>query len=268
MRYTLRKDRIALALFIVAAFFLSQCTRAQWKTPWDYEGAKGAEHWSELDPDYAPCNAGKEQSPIDIRNSEKADLPALRFESMSGPLKYLVNNGHTIRVNYRGAQGSGNLLIVGDKTFQLTQFHFHRPSEEYIHGKPYEMVVHLMYHSSDGKVVGVAVLLKAGRTNATIQQVWDHMPKTESKVLPDFSHQEEEVAGVEINPAGLLPHDFAYYTYMGSVTAPPCTEGVTWFVLKTPVEISMGQINAFAELYPHDVRPIQPLNGRVVKESQ
>ncbi len=94
------------------------------------------------------------------------------------------------------------------------------------------------------------------------------MPQTESKVLTDFSHKEEAIAGVDINPAGLLPHDTGYYTYLGSVTAPPCTEGVTWYVLKTPVEISAEQISAFAKLYPHDVRPIQPLNGRAVKESQ
>ena len=130
------------------------------------------------------------------------------------------------------------------------------------------MVAHLMYQSSDGKVVGVAVLLKAGKANETIQRIWEHMPTTESKVLPDFSHQEEMIPGVEINPAGLLPNDVSYYTYMGSVTAPPCTEGVRWFVLKTPVDISREQISAFAKLYPHDARPIQPLNGRVVKESQ
>jgi carbonic anhydrase len=96
------------------------------------------------------------------------------------------------------------------------------------------------------------------------------MPITESKVLPDFSHEEQAVAGVEINPAGLLPSntDTSYYMYVGSVTAPPCTEGVTWFVLKTSVEISAEQISAFAQLFPHDVRPIQPLNGRVVKESR
>jgi carbonic anhydrase len=125
-----------------------------------------------------------------------------------------------------------------------------------------------MYQSSDGKVAGVAVLLKAGKPNATIQQIWSHMPMTESPVRADFSHEEEEIAGVQIIPAGLLPETFGYYTYMGSVTAPPCTEGVTWYVLKTPVEMSVAQINAFAKLYPHDVRPLQPLNGRVVKESQ
>jgi carbonic anhydrase len=114
----------------------------------------------------------------------------------------------------------------------------------------------------------VAVLLKSGKANATIRQLWEHMPQSESKVLADFSHQEEGIAGVAIDPGGLLPHDLAYYTYMGSVTAPPCTEGVRWYVLKTPVDISARQIDAFAKLYPHDVRPPQPLNGRVVQESQ
>ena len=130
------------------------------------------------------------------------------------------------------------------------------------------MVIHLMHTASDGKVAGVAVLLKAGRANSTIQRIWDHMPKTEGKVETDFSHEEEEIAGVEINPAGLLPHSTAHYMYTGSVTAPPCTEGVTWFVLKTPVDISAEEINTFAELYPHNVRPLQPLNGRVVKKSR
>jgi len=262
-----RKGRM-FVLLVVAEVLPLVSSQAQWRTRWEYGGAKGAEHWSELDPDYATCKVGKEQSPIDIQNVERADLPALRFESKSSPLKYLVNNGYTIRVNYHDAPRTGNLLIVGDKRYQLTQFHFHRPSEEYIHGKPYDMVAHLIYQDSDGKVAGVAVLLKAGATNATIQQIWEHMPQTESKVLTDFSHEEKEIAEVEINPGGLLPRNTSYYTYMGSVTAPPCTEGVTWYVLKTPVGISEEQISTFAKLYPHDVRPLQPLNGRVVKESR
>jgi carbonic anhydrase len=262
------RDRRMFAFLVVGALLTSGRLQAQWKTRWEYEGTRGANHWSELDPAYASCNAGREQSPIDIEASEKAALPALRFESRNGPLEYLVNNGYTIRVNYHDPAGTGNLLIVGDKTYQLTQFHFHRPSEERIHGKAYDMVAHLMYRSSDGMVVGVAVLLKAGKPNETIQRIWEHMPTSESKVLPDFSHQEETIPGVEINPAGLLPKDVSYYTYIGSVTAPPCTEGVQWFVLKTPFDISPEQINAFARLYPHDARPIQPLNGRVVKESQ
>jgi carbonic anhydrase len=251
----MRKGWKTLVLLVVAVALVPTGLQAQWKTKWSYEGA---EHWSDLDPEFAPCNAGKEQSPIDIRNAEKAELPALRFEYKSGPLKYLINNGYTIRVNYHDAPGSGNFLMVGDKRYHLTQFHFHRPSEEYIRGKP--MVAHLMHEANDGRVAAVAVLLKAGGANATIQQIWDHMPKTEGK--------EQEIAGVEVNPAGLLPRDASYYTYRGSLTAPPCTEGITWFVLKTPVDISVAEIDAFAKLYPHDVRPPQPLNGRVVKESR
>jgi carbonic anhydrase len=230
-----------------------------WKTPWDYEGPRGAEHWSTLDPAYAICNTGKEQSPIDIRDTEIAALPAIRFEYKSEPVRYVINNGYTIRINYHDAPGTGNFLIVGDKRYQLTQFHFHRPSEEYIHGRPYDMVLHLMHKASDGEVAGVAVLLRVGRANPIVRKVWEHMPKSEGQ---------QEAAGVELDPAGMLPHDTGYYMYMGSVTAPPCTEGVKWFVLKTPVEISAAQIAAFAKLYPHDVRPLQPLNGRVVKESR
>jgi carbonic anhydrase len=254
-----RKRWMTVAWLVVAAVLGPAISRAQWKTRWSYEGAIGVEHWSELDPDYAAC-AGKEQSPIDIRNAKKVDLPALRFEYKSGPLKYLINNGYTIRVNYHDAPGTGNVLMVEGKRYQLTQFHFHRPSEEYINGKPYDMVVHLMHESSDGTVAGVAVLLKSGGVNSTVQRIWDHMPSTESK--------EQETAGVEVNPAGLLPKKLGYYTYMGSLTAPPCTEGVAWFVLKIPVDISAAQISAFAKLYPHDVRPVQPLNGRVVKGSR
>jgi carbonic anhydrase len=254
----LREGWITFVLLVDAVILGSVGPRVQWKTPWSYEGANGPEHWGDLDPEYAACNIGKEQSPIDIRNARKAQLPAIRFEYKSGPLK-IINNGYTaVRVNY--APGNGNFLFVGDQRYELTQFHFHHPSEEYIRGKPYEMVAHLMHQSSDGKVAGVAVLLQAGRANAIVQQLWEHMPKTPGK--------EEVIAGVEVSPAGLLPRDTSYYTYMGSLTAPPCTEGVTWFVLKTPMDISAEEISAFAALYPHDVRPLQPLNGRVVKESQ
>ena len=244
------------AWLIAAMILVPASAQAQWKTRWGYEGAA---HWGDLDPAYAACNAGKEQSPIDIRNAQKAELPALRFEYQSAPLKFLVNNGYTIRVNYH-APIRGGFLIAGDKRYALTQFHFHRPSEEYIHGKPYDMVAHFMHESSDGKVAGVAVLLKAGQENSLIKRIWAHMPESESV--------EQEFPGVEVNPAELLPHDMGYYTYMGSLTAPPCDEGVVWFVMKTPVESSPEQVRAFAKLYPHDVRPIQPVNGRVVKESR
>ena len=122
------------------------------------------------------------------------------------------------------------------------------------------MAAHFMHRSSDGKVVGVTVLLRTGKSNATVERLWSHMPAT-----PGAEH---EIPGVQVDPAGLLPRQLGYYTYEGSQTAPPCTEGVTWYVLKTPMEISTAEIEAFARLYPHDVRPPQPLNGRVVKVSR
>jgi carbonic anhydrase len=264
----LTKARLTFGLLLVTLAFVPVTSQAQWKTPWDYEGPRGADHWSELDSDYAVCNQGKAQSPIDITSAEKADLPPLRFEFKSGPLKNLLNNGKTVRVDYHGAESAGDILTVGDKTYQLTQFHFHHPGEEALHGKRYQMVVHLMYKSSDGKVVGVAVPVQAGRPNATVQKLWNHMPVKESKMLADYSHPGEEVPGVEIDPGGLLPRSLGYYTYMGAVTAPPCTEDVRWYVLKTPVEMSAKQIRAFAVLFPNDARPVQPVNGRLVQESR
>ncbi len=228
-----------------------------WRTPWTYEGERGNDHWAELDPDYTACR-GQAQSPVDMRNAKMADLPALRFDYKIGFIDYVNNNGATIRVNYP-APGSGDFLIVGETRYQLTQFHFHRPSEERINGKSYDMVLHLMHQSSEGKIAGVAVMLKAGDANAVVQKLGAHMPKSEG---------DEKVAGLEINPANMLPRKAGYYTYVGSQTAPPCTEGVTWIVLKTPVEVSPAQIEAFAKLYPHDVRPLQPLNGRIVQESR
>ncbi|HTA72906.1 MAG TPA: carbonic anhydrase family protein [Gemmatimonadaceae bacterium] len=242
---------------IVALFIVPAVAHSQWKTPWSYEGPRGYAHWGDLDPDYATCKTGQAQSPIDIRSTEKADVAPIRFEYTSAPLKYLINNGYTIRVNYHD---TSSFFVVGDKRYHLTQFHFHRPSEEYIHGKPYAMELHLMHTASDGAIAGVAVMIASGAANETVQRLWDHMPKVKGS--------EQEIPGVAIDPSGLIPGDLSYYLYTGSISAPPCTEGVLWYVLETPITLSPAQIAAFAELYPHDVRPLQPLNGRVVKESR
>lgn len=229
----------------------------KWRTPWSYQGEKGPDHWASLDPDYATCATGRNQSPIDIRATTKAKLPKLEFDFRNGPVN-IVNNGYTaVRVDY--SPGNGNSLTIGPKSYELTQFHFHHPGEEKINGKSYDMVLHLMYRSRDAQVVGVAVPLKRGQANGTIAQLWAHMPQTPGKY--------QLISGLSINLAGLLPKETGYYRYDGSVSAPPCNEPVTWFVLKSPVEISAEQIGAFAKLYPHDVRPIQPTNGRIVMES-
>lgn len=231
-----------------------------WRTPWDYtQGPRGPAHWGSLDPDYALCNSGREQSPIDIVHTHRSELPVLRFEYHSAPLKFVTNNGAAIRVDYKDASGSGDFLVVADKRYQLQQFHFHRPSEEYVHGRPYDMVLHLMHRAADGEIAAVAVLLRSGHANPGIAQIIAHMPAHAGL---------QAVSGVEFNPLAMLPRRLGYYTYSGSQTAPPCTEGVRWFVLREPVDIGPDQISAFAAIYPHDVRPLQRLNGRTVQESR
>jgi carbonic anhydrase len=179
--------------------------------------------------------------PIDIERTTKGAVPAIRFAYKSGPMR-IINNGYTAaRVNY--PPGNGHFLIVGDARYELTQFHLHHhPSEEDVHGRPFAMAAHLMHASKDGKVAGVTVLLKVGTANATVQRLWDHVPAR--------AGAEHEIAGVEIDPSGLLPRELGYYMYAGSQAAQPCTEGVTWLVLKTPAEIPLTAIEAFGKLYP------------------
>jgi len=263
------KIRVAMAAALLAAALtpagLAQPAEEshyapQWRTPWSYAaGPRGPEHWGELDPQYATCGHGKAQSPIDIRDAQRADLPPLRFEYHRRAVGYLTNNGAAIRVNYHDAPGSGDFLQVGTRRYQLTQFHFHRPSEETIAGKRYAMVLHLMHRADDGEVAGVAVLLTAGRPNAALALLWQHMPSSEGQVA---------VPGLELDLRQLLPQQRGYYTYLGSQTAPPCNEGVRWFVLKNPLEVSAQQIAAYAQLFPHDARPLQPRNGRSIQVSE
>lgn len=245
-------------LVTVAMFFGSVATVAQESEGhihWAYNGKDGPKRWGTLDPAFAECKLGHHQSPIDIRHTEKDDLPQIQFDYKPSPLS-VVDNGHTVMVNY----ALGSFITVGDHRYQLTQFHFHHPSEEHINGKGYDMVIHLVHSDGSGNLAVVAVLLKPGKVNAALQAVWDHVPKEKDKVAA--------VEGMSINAADLLPADHGYYTFVGSLTTPPCTEPVTWYVMKTPEEISGGEVEAFARIYPHDSRPVQKLDGRVVRESK
>lgn len=246
----------AALLFVV---MLVPVIGAQWRTPWTYDGPRGADHWGELDPEYRLCATGLAQSPIDIGETVKADLPPLELHFEAEPLKYLVNNGATVRVNYHDA-GSAGALVVGGKRYRLTQFHFHRPSEERINGRAFAMDVHFMFEADDKSVAGVAVLVNPGTANDVVAELWTYLPTTEGP--------EHAVPGLSVDPTGLLPSVRGYYEYEGSVTAPPCTEGVRWFVLKTPIQLSRDQIAAYVHVYPNDARPPQPLHGRVVRESR
>ena len=222
---------------------------------WDYGVSRGPSHWGELEPQFAPCKSGHRQSPIDIRNPKKADLPAIQFDYKPSPLN-IIDNGHTIMINY----GPGSFITVGGKRYELKQFHFHRPSEEKINGKGYEMTVHLVHADERGNVAVVAVLLEKGEDNALVRTLWKDLPKEKEKI--------ESEKDVQIDADGLLPPDHSYYTFFGSLTTPPCSEDVTWFVLKHPVSVSAAEIEQFSKLYRNDARPPQPLYGRVVLDSK
>jgi carbonic anhydrase len=154
----------------------------------------------------------------------------------------------------------GSFLTVGKNKYELKQFHFHHPSEELIQGKQFDMVVHLVHQDPEGHFAVVAILLKQGRENPLIAQLRSTVPKEKEHPVT--------LPGVLINARDILPSHLGYYTFPGSLTTPPCTEGVTWYVVKNPVEISAEQLDWFAKLYPSDARPIQPLHGRTILQTE
>jgi len=221
---------------------------------WAYEGEGGPDNWGKLKGDFATCADGKRQSPIDIRDGIGVDLEPIQFTYRASQFR-VVDNGHTVQV----AVGGSSISLLG-KAYELVQFHFHRPSEERVNGKAFDMVVHLVHKSEDGKLAVVAVLLEKGKDNPLIQTVWNNLPleKNEDVTPPALT----------IDVAQLLPENRSYYTYMGSLTTPPCSEGVLWLVLKQPQQISPEQLAIFARLYKNNARPIQPSFTRLIKESR
>jgi carbonic anhydrase len=248
------KRVLVITAMLVACLAAAQEGKAP-EHEWSYSGDKGPQRWADLNPEYATCKLGRLQSPIDIRDARKAPLPPIRFEYKPSAVK-IINTGHSIQVNY----DPGSFISVGDKRYQLRQFHFHHPSEERIEGKAYDMVVHMVHGDSDGRLAVIAVLLKSGSRNPTIRKLWDYVPAE--------AGTERTVPGMRVDAANLLPQSFGYYTFEGSLTTPPCSEGVTWFVLKAPREVAPQQVAMFAKLYPHNARPTQPLNGRIITESE
>lgn len=221
---------------------------------WTYGGAGGPEHWAQLSDEFAACALGHEQSPIDIRDARKADLPAIAFDYRPGPLQ-VVDNGHTIQFNV----APGSSIGVGDDRYQLLQFHFHRPSEERVAGKAFAMVAHLVHRNVAGQLAVVGVLIESGGPNKLLETLWSHLPRKSGYTVA----LEDETA----DAAQLLPTARGYYTFAGSLTTPPCSEGVRWFVLKQPAAASPEQITTFARRYPNNARPVQPRNARVMQET-
>lgn len=218
---------------------------------WSYSGEVDPSHWGDLNAEFATCKTGKEQSPINIQTSQQVDLPSIQFSYKDTPFK-VKNNGHAIEVEYE----LGSSITIAGKRYELSQFHFHSPSEHTVNGKVYPLEAHLVHKSKDGKIAVVGVFMEEGKPNDFIETIWTHIPKEK---------REKTVSGVRINASALPPKDKSYYHYVGSLTTPPCTEGVNWNILKTPIEVSQAQIAKFTTVYSGNARPVQSLNQRVIE---
>lgn len=206
---------------------------------WSYEGEGSPEHWGALNEEYKTCQNGMNQSPIYI----------------DGPIT-LINNGHTIQAGLKTT--TADTVTIDGTPFTLQQFHFHAPSENTVHGKHYAMEMHLVHKSAQGAVAVVAVMFDQGAENSELNKLWATMPEKADQTA-------KIVTQMDLN--ALLPADKTYWRFSGSLTTPPCSEGVTWIVLKHPLTLSSAQLAKFSHAMHHDNnRPVQPLNGRVVIE--
>ena len=250
------RSKAALALAMSLSLSgLAYADSSKHGSHWGYEGHEGPAHWAEMSKEFATCGSGSRQSPIDIDMTISADLQPIQFDYKTVKLE-ILNNGHTIQVN----RGQGSSITVDGEKYDLLQFHFHTPSENTVGGKPYDMEMHLVHKSAKGQLAVVGVFLKAGKDNAVLAKAWEHMPS--------HAGHKEQVASVSLNAADLLPADRSYNRFNGSLTTPPCSEGVKWFVMKQPIEVSAAQVQAFAKVIGHNARPVQPLNDRFVLSSK
>lgn len=218
---------------------------------WGYTGAGGPAHWGGLAPEYALCGSGKNQSPVDLAGRTEAELEPIAFHYRAGA-GTILNNGHAIQLD----QAAGSAIAVNGHEYALKQFHFHAPGENRIDGRAYPMEAHLVHADRDGNLAVIAVMFEEGAPNSALEQAWAELPGRagESRTLP---------AAVDVR--ALLPANRDYYRYNGSLTTPPCTEGVLWLVMKQPVTVSRAQVEAFAHVMHHpNNRPLQALNARAV----
>lgn len=215
---------------------------------WSYAGSEGPEHWGKIDSKFAACEEGREQSPIDLKWSKRKGERKLSFHYEAGPL-HLVDNGHTIQVNVP----VGSYVMIDGEKYSLMQFHFHAESEHTFSGKHFPLEAHFVHKNADGKLAVVGVMFEPGTRNNGLDAVLLNMPGK--------AHQEKRVMA-KFNPAVLLPSVHTHYQYSGSLTTPPCSEGVSWTVLNTPMPISEEQLANFHRAYVHNNRPLQEWNGR------
>ena len=247
------------AVFFVLFFCVTFIAAAQsaGTAQWDYIGKGGPLRWGKLDPAYKACSDGREQSPVDIRGAHlNKALQPIEFHYITGTVTE-ENTGHTVVIHVN----PGSYIVADGVRYDLVQFHFHHPAEHTVKGKYSDVEVHLLHKSADGKVAVVAVRMgeDMAKPNAVLAALWEHLPMTTGTT--------EKVTEM-VNPGGLLPADRGYWTYTGSLTAPPCTEGVRWFVFEEELSLSRAQLRTFAALYKMNARSVEDLHGRRIEANE
>jgi len=243
------KSQIIKTLFLT--LILSSCS----STKWNYQGELGPKNWGSLSEDFSACKLGKEQSPINIGKTIKGENGHIDFNYGMTSLN-LQNTGNTIQVNY----DEGSNIIIDNQTYDLKQFNFHSSSENTINGKSYPLEMQLIHINKKGKIAVIAIMFKEGQENKSLNKIWDYLPSKKGEFDKSKSHR--------INIASLIPMKTSYYKWSGSLTTPPCSENVSWHLLKAPINISKRQIHKITTIMGSNNRPIQDLNGRSVSINQ
>jgi len=246
---------------LLGCLLVAAATAAAADVEWGYEGRIGPEHWGDLDASFELCATGRAQSPINLSASSPADLAGIEFDYDPISTREVFNNGHTIEVEVE----PGSSISVAGKTYELVQFHWHAPSEHSVErGARYDMELHLVHRSTAGELAVVGVFVRRGRHHRALRPIWDVLPRAAG---------EERPIEAELTDGELLPDNRAHFRYAGSLTTPPCTEGVRWHVLEQPIEMSNAQVNKFIRALNRsccleNARPTQPLNGRQVTKDR
>ena len=239
---------------IISIFILSNSVFAQSATHWGYSGAQGPNAWGNLDTGFELCGKGQNQSPINIGKTSIKVLDKIKFSYRDTPIE-ILNNGHTIQANYQ----PGSHMTIAGKQYELLQFHFHSPSEHQIKGSPAPLEMHLVHKSADGVLAVVGIMFDRGRGNYLLDPIWENMPNKAKKT--------NRSSRGHINAAKFLPNDQTYYFYNGSLTTPPCSEGVKWFVMQNSSTVSSKQIKKFVKTVGENARPVQVIYSRNVRKA-
>lgn len=267
------KRILIVSAVVFSQFAYAELNDAAVKVQWGYKGNTGPIHWGELSSDFAVCSSGKTQSPIDIPRKTMKQIESLEIhyepaplvimddgptELMIGKNQTIINDGHGIQVNFKAADKE--FITFNQQQYHLVQFHFHSPSENAWHGQAFPLEVHFVHQGPDGQLAVIGVFIKGGASNPAIEKIVSHLPSEEGKAFP--------IKDEAINPLDLLPSDRRLYSFAGSLTTPPCSEGVHWFMMAEPITATPAQIVELRKAAGGvNARPIQPLHGRVINYS-